>query len=198
MKKNGLKRTYGQSTVPNERNALTVNIEAIAVCTRLFCKTFAQWTWAVEHSVGKEHLLQYFWWSITKCVWSSREKWKGHICIDLVYGLKWIALQNRRKYSERITQKIFCYKYLKFCQCGSGGFVLRCRQCKEGEIIGGKMKLIKSGQNLDRVPIWLRLPRASGLGNQTMKISQVDQKKGNNLKRSQQTKGTRTGQLIIA
>ena len=31
-------------TVPNERNALTVDIEAIAVCTRLFCKTFAQWT----------------------------------------------------------------------------------------------------------------------------------------------------------
>ena len=108
----------------------------------------------------------YYWWSITKCVWSSREKWKGHICIDLVYGLKWIVLQNRRKYGERKTQKILCYKYLKFCQCASGGFVLRCRQCKEAEICGRKMKLI--GQNLHWIPDWLWLPPASGLGNQTI------------------------------
>ena len=129
-----------------------------------------------EHSVGKEHLLQgilfYFWWSITKCVWSSREKWKCQIRIDLVYGVKWIVLQNRKKYSERKTQKILCYKYLKFCQCASGGFVLRCRQCKEGEIWGRKLKLIESGQNLHWIPNWLWHPPASGLGNQTIKISQ--------------------------
>ena len=112
-----------------------------------------------EHSVGKEHLLQvilfYYWWSITKCVWSSREKWKGHICIDLVYGLKWIVLQNRRKYSARKTQKILCYKYLKILKCASGGFVLRYRQCKDGEICGRTIKLIRSGQNLDQVLLWL-------------------------------------------
>ena len=56
--------------------------------------------------------------------------------------------------------------------CASGGFVLRCRQWKEGEICGRKMKLIESGQNLHWIPNWLWHPQASGLRNQTIKISQ--------------------------
>ena len=173
--KNGLKPTYGQSSVPNERNALTVNIEAIAVCTRLFCKTFAQWTGALSGegtSASSHFILLLVDHKMCVHMWSSREKRKGQIRIDLVYGVKWIVLQNRRKYGERKTQKILCYKYLKFCQCASGGFVLRCRQCKEGEICGRKMKSIESGQNLHWIPNWLWLPPASGLGNQTIKISQ--------------------------
>ena len=152
MKKNGLKPTYGQSTVPNERNPLTVNIEAIAVCTRLFCKTFAQWTWAVSGEGTSASILLVV--DHKMCV-IKPWKWKGHICIDLVYGLKWIVVQDRRKYSARKTQKILCYKYLKILKCASGGFVLRYRQCKDGEICGRTIKLIRSGQNLDQVLLWL-------------------------------------------
>ena len=89
----------------------------------------------------------------------------GRVRFVLIWCMVWSGLYCKTKENmvRGKPKKTFCYKYLKFCQCASGGFVLRCRQCKEGEICRRKMKLIESGQNLHWIPDWLWLKTYSKL-----------------------------------